>query len=122
MRRLLLASFALLLTLLPFQAVGAPVPAKTCCPGCAGMPACPPKCPMPTSQPGPCFAGITPAIAPSEAAQAEAAQPAEPSPLPEAHRLWRDEPALARISATVPQATGPPDPGARQALLRIFRI
>ncbi|HEU4950388.1 MAG TPA: hypothetical protein VFT46_00455 [Holophagaceae bacterium] len=122
MRRLLLASFALLLTFLPFQAGGAPVAAKACCAGCAGMPSCPPRCPAPPSQPGPCLSPVAPATEARTAIEAEAARPVEPSPLPADLPHGQAGPKGAQILAALPREAGPPDPGARQALLRVFRI
>ena len=122
MRRLLLASFALLLTFLPFQAGGAPVAAKACCAGCAGRPSCPPRCPAPPSQPGPRLSPVAPATEARATIEAEAARPAEPSPLPADFSSGQADPEGAQVPAALPREAGPPEPGARHALLRVFRI
>ena len=122
MRRLLLASLAFLLLFLPFQVGSAQAPAESCCAGCAGMPACPPKCPAPPSVPIPLSPSVAKTATASDWMAAEQIQRHEPSPAPSSVRAAMTEPEALKGSFDAPLATGPPDRTDRQAALRIFRI
>ncbi|HET6330984.1 MAG TPA: hypothetical protein VFF76_09370 [Holophagaceae bacterium] len=121
MWRLLRASLALLLLILPFQAGSEGVaPAMPCCP-CTSTPACPPACPAPTPSLA-CMAVAAMASLPAEAPAADAQRGAEASPVPVALVAETGAPSDAPRPLAFSTPAGPPDRGDGQALLRVFRI
>lgn len=120
MQRLLVASLAFLLLLLPFQVGGASVAsAMPCCP-CSGMPSCPPTCPTPMLA---CTATVASMVLPGEV-EAAAPRAEEATPAPRLMVEEVDTVIAQRNCAGVDARVldDPPNRSDGQALLRVFRI